>query len=119
MDYVFLIASSAIFLTCFYFIASPFFSKGKNIKEEMKVVEEMTTLEDVYRATNELEMDYLMKKIKETDFLYLKEQYQLLAVDLMKRKNRINTSQADKKSIELAELEILGELKKIRKQGES
>lgn len=117
MDYVYLILSSIIILACFYFIVSPFFSTKTKGALMVENEEETLTLEEVYRAVNELEMDYLMKKIKDTDYKSLKEQYQLLAASMMKQgekqKNKVSktNSEADK-----VELEILAELQNLRKQ---
>ncbi|MBM4762630.1 hypothetical protein [Bacillus sp. B15-48] len=115
MDIVYLLAGSAIILTCFYFIVSPFFTtneSGMSIEEE---AEENLTLESVYGAVNELEMDYLMKKMNEQDFLQLKQQYQLLATELLSQENNLKKDRLNTDAEE-AELELLRELQKLRKQ---
>lgn len=117
MDYIYLILSSIIILACLYFIISPFFSTKTKGALMIDNEEETLTLEAVYGAVNELEMDYLMKKIKETDYKNLKEQYQLLAANLMKQseKQKKITSKVDLET-DKVELEILTELQNLRKQ---
>ncbi|KKK38426.1 hypothetical protein WQ57_09585 [Mesobacillus campisalis] len=115
MEIVFMMTGSAIILTCFYFIVTPFFSAQAKLAEGVVEGDGRLTLDQVYDAVNELEMDYLMKKIKEKDFLQLKEQYQLLAAELMKQESIPRKQMAASKSEE-AELEILRELQKLRKR---
>lgn len=117
MNYIFLIASSIMILTCLYFMASPFFTTKEEKREKHESEEEALTLEAIYRAVNELEMDYLMKKINENDYTSLKEQYQLLAAGMMKQKDTRKKNQATVKGdSDKVELEILAELQKLRKQ---
>lgn len=118
MDYVFLMAGIAVIITCFYFISSPFFT----VKEEMglqkeQTAEEGSTLEAVYSAVNELEMDFLMKKIPENDYKEMKEQYQLLAAKLMKIEPREDEEKhVVESSKQEVDQEILEELRKIREK---
>lgn len=116
MDYVFLIASAAIIVTCMYFIVSPFFISKKEDADGVREENEMPALETVYATVNELEMDYLMKKIKEEDFKILKEKYQSLAIEFMNQEKKSMTRKSDRNSTEKAELEILDELRKLRSQ---
>lgn len=117
MEIVYLILSSIIILACFYFIVAPFFSTKSKRAVIVENEEETLSLEAVYGAVNELEMDYLMKKINETDYKSLKEQYQLLAATMMKQgeKQKKNHSKTNVKADEV-ELEILTELQNLRKQ---
>ncbi|WP_102263938.1 hypothetical protein [Mesobacillus jeotgali] len=121
MDYLFLIIGSLVIITCFYFIISPFFSSGEVQAGEMETEGEKLTLEQVYSAVNELEMDFLMKKITREDFEKLKEDYQLLAAEMLKKERQGHMAKhlpESKKKIKdaEAEAEILRELKKLRKQ---
>lgn len=116
MEIVYLLAGSAIILTCFYFIVSPFFSTNRETAPGFEQWDGTLTLDSVYGAVNELEMDYLMKKIKEKDFLQLKEQYQLLAAELMKHESKPKSKENAASHSKEAELELLRELQKLRKQ---
>ncbi|WP_210364843.1 hypothetical protein [Bacillus sp. REN3] len=116
MDYVFLIAGAIVILTCFYFIVSPFFTTAEKHSERAVVEEETLTLDQIYSAVNELEMDYLMKKITAEDFGRLKEQYQLLAAELMKTGMDGKKPAGSRENGDEAEAEILRELRKLRKQ---
>ncbi|GAM15177.1 hypothetical protein [Mesobacillus selenatarsenatis] len=124
MDYLFLIIGSLVIITCFYFIISPFFSSGEMPAGEMETEGEKLTLEQVYSAVNELEMDFLMKKITSEDFEKLKEDYQLLAAEMLKdeteglklgKAKHLPEGKKKIKDVE-AEAEILRELKKLRQQ---
>lgn len=121
MDYLFLIIGSLVIITCFYFIISPFFSSGEVPAEGMETEGEKLTLEQVYNAVNEVEMDFLMKKITREDFEKLKENYQLLAAEMLKEEaqgRKVKHLPDGKKKIKdaEAEAEILRELKKLRQQ---
>jgi hypothetical protein len=116
MDYVFLIAGSIVIITCFYFIVSPFFTNGGELAAGTETGNEKVTLEQVYGAVNELEMDFLMKKITREDFEKLKDQYQMLAAALMKKETASHTARKSSMADEV-ENEILKELKKLRNRG--
>ncbi|WNF22149.1 hypothetical protein [Mesobacillus jeotgali] len=121
MDYVFLIIGSLVIITCFYFIISPFFSAGEVPAAGLETESEKLTLEQIYNAVNELEMDFLMKKITREDFEKLKENYQLLGAEILKEEAQGQKAKhlpGSKKKIKdaEAEAEILRELKKLRQQ---
>ena len=87
----------------------------------METEGEKLTLEQVYNAVNEVEMDFLMKKITREDFEKLKENYQLLAAEMLKEEaqgRKVKHLPDGKKKIKdaEAEAEILRELKKLRQQ---
>ncbi|QED49031.1 hypothetical protein [Cytobacillus dafuensis] len=115
MDYVFLIVGSAIVISCIYFIISPFFNNEKMVLAEGN--EEEMPLEMIYAAVNELEMDYLMKKITKEDFESMKNRYQSLAASYMKiESNERSSHSKGNKTNDVIEREILKELNKLRKQ---
>lgn len=116
MEIVYLLIGCAIILTCFYFIMTPFFSANRGEDAESEKWEGTVTLDSVYGAVNELEMDFLMKKIQEKDFLQLKEQYQLLAAELLKQESKPKVKAKQDRKLEEAELELLRDLQKLRKR---
>lgn len=124
MDYVFLIIGSLVIITCFYFIISPFFSSGEMQAIGMEAEGERLTLDQVYSAVNELEMDFLMKKITREDFEKMKDHYQLLATEMLKEetealkqgKMKHLPKGKSKMQADEAEAEILRELRKLRQQ---
>ena len=116
MNYVFLIAGSLVILTCVYFIISPFFTASEEADTKVEGADEELTLDQVYGEVNELEMDYLMKKITTEDFEKLKEQYQLLAAAMLKEEKDKKKTAGSKKLADEAEAEILNELRKLRQQ---
>ncbi|MBU8879823.1 hypothetical protein BGM26_12570 [Bacillus sp. FJAT-29790] len=117
MDYLFLLGGSIVIITCFYFIVAPFFSGEGNTLAAVDGNELELPLEMIYATVNELEMDFLMKKISEDDFQTLKKRYQLLAADYMKMGNKGITDESKSKAeADEIEREILAELNKLRKQ---
>lgn len=114
MDYLFLAISALVIATSLYFVISPFFG-GTAQEHKSADTENQVSLELVYSSINELEMDYLMKKISEDDYLQLKQSYQQLAAEQLKKSSEtpVETKKAAK---ELAKLdqEILNELKALR-----
>ncbi|TCJ04556.1 hypothetical protein [Cytobacillus praedii] len=115
MDYIFLLLGSMIVITCFYFIVSPFFNRsGENDSHSEEKGAEMP-LEMIYAAVNELEMDFLMKKLTKDDFEAMKTQYHTLAASYLKPEKVQNKNQP-KGNVDKADREILKELNKIRKQ---
>jgi len=116
MEIVYLLIGCAIILTCFYFIVFPFFSASRGEDTGGENWEGTVTLDSVYGAVNELEMDFFMKKIKEKDFLQLKEQYQLLAAELLKQESKPKEKTKQDRNLEEAELELLRDLQKLRKR---
>ncbi len=116
MEFVYLLIGCAIILTCFYFIVTPFFSANQAEDTRGENKEGTVTIDSVYGAVNELEMDYLMKKIQEKDFIQLKEQYQLLAAELLKQESKPKVKAKQDRKLEEAELDLLRDLQKLRKR---
>lgn len=105
MNFVYLIICSIMVLICFYFIISPFFGPKEKIEFSKTNQENSITLDAIYATVNEMEMDLLMKKMAEEDFHRLKQQYQFLASEIMKKEKKEKTK---------IEMEIMKELQKIR-----
>ncbi|KOP83820.1 hypothetical protein ACFFHH_11545 [Cytobacillus solani] len=117
MDYIFLLLGSMIVITCFYFIVSPFFNKGEENYSNSGVRETEMPVEMIYAAVNELEMDFLMKKLTQDDFERMKKQYHTLAASYLKSETKQNRIQPKgNRDMDIVDREILKELNKIRKQ---
>ncbi|MGJ7920364.1 hypothetical protein [Neobacillus sp. LXY-4] len=113
-DYVFLIVGSMVTIICIYFIAAPFFKTDPHQSQKKVASEEGTSIETIYAAINELEMDYLMKKITEADFQQMKMRYQIMAAEILKiEEEQVRHEIKDASNIDE---DILIELQKIRKQ---
>ena len=110
IDYVYLIVGSMVTIICFYTIASPFFRREEQAGTNHQVSGQELSIEFIYSAVNELEMDYLMKKISETDFQWMKERYQIIAAELLKAEEEHVTIDATC----IQDEDILIELQKIR-----
>ncbi|MBP2241496.1 hypothetical protein J2Z40_002059 [Cytobacillus eiseniae] len=117
MDYIFLIVGSIVIITCFYFIIAPFFASSKEEEENKSEQETELPLELIYEAVNELEMDYLMKKITKNDFETMKQQYQSLATSYIRTDTNEQAYKPKKKQTNNeVDKEIIRELNKLRKQ---
>lgn len=116
MDYFYLIIGAVMVICCFYFIIAPFFStRGETIANAEGKAD--LPLEMIYEAVNELEMDYLMKKISKEDFEAMKKRYQAMAAGYLTQGTSTKTTHSNKETIdEKVEREILQELNKLRKQ---
>ncbi|MFE8703344.1 hypothetical protein ACFYKX_22545 [Cytobacillus sp. FJAT-54145] len=117
MDYIFLVIGSVIIITCFYFIIAPFFYGGGKLilsKED----EHTSSLEMIYATVNEIEMDFLMKKISKEDFEIMKKKYNLMAANLLKEEGDSipNQEKKGKGSQKEIDIEIIKELEALRKQ---
>lgn len=116
MDYIFLLLGSVIIITCFYFIVSPFFSRGGEAYSNFEENDAKMPLEMIYTAVNELEMDFLMKKLTQDDFERFKKQYHTLAASYIKSETKRDRSQPmGNGDMDMVDREILKELNKIRK----
>ncbi len=116
MDYFYLFIGAVMVICCFYFIIAPFFNtRGEMIANaEGKAA---PPLEMIYEAVNELEMDYLMKKISKEDFEAMKKRYQAMAAGYLTQDTTTKTIHSNKETIdENVEREIVQELNKLRKQ---
>ena len=119
-DYLFLLICSVVTIACFYFIIAPFFVRRPEHSSVPERKNESISIESIYRAVNEIEMDYLMKKITKEDFQLMKERYQMLASDhLSSRKQQ--KAEKPSEEIDTAETDgfdqqIFAELKKIREK---
>lgn len=110
-DYVFLIFGSLVTIICFYFIVAPFFKRDEYHENKIKHEQDMS-IESIYAAVNELEMDYLMKKISENDFKKMKERYQIIAAELLK----VEEEHVRIDATSIKDEDILLELQEIRKK---
>lgn len=119
MEYTFLIISAVVIITCVYFVISPFFAKEEVVADGMNSASKGKTIEAIYGAVNELEMDFLMKKISEDDFTEMKNKYQSMAAELLSKEREIgaNSKQKHQSEDEIDE-ELLKELEAMRRSKE-
>lgn len=120
VEYTFMFISALVIIVCVYFVVSPFFTSADVAIDGVNQTKEGTTIEAIYRAVNDLEMDYLMKKISRDDFLQMKDKYQTMAAVLLKEEKKTGLIRK-KKSVtnsDNIETEILKELEAMRKAKE-
>ncbi len=117
MDYLYLLIGAAIVISCFYFIIAPFFTSEEKAVAYAKDNDSELPLEMIYETVNELEMDYLMKKISKEDFESMKKRYQALAAGYLNQESNVKKTPSNNQPIDdETEREILKELNKLRKQ---
>lgn len=116
MDYIYMIISSIVVISCFYFIIAPFFSNEKWKTDMSETNEAELPVDMIYSAVNELEMDFLMKKISKEDFETMKAHYHSLAAGYLKteQNKKIKEPKVKRVKNDEAEREILNELNKLR-----
>lgn len=112
IDYVYLIVGSMVTIICFYAIAAPFFHRDEQAGTNHEDSGSELSIEIIYGAVNELEMDYLMKKISENDFKKMKERYQIIAAELLK----VEEEHVRIDATSIKDEDILLELQEIRKK---
>lgn len=114
---MFLIIGSLVTITCFYFMVAPFYTGEVELLSGGKVTDSEMSVELIYKAVNEAEMDFLMKKISEKDFLQMKDRYQVMAAEyLQMERTKVEEAKMNVKDQDTLDQEILEELKKIRVQ---
>lgn len=113
-DYVYLIVGSMITMICFYFMAAPFFKREVAVSQVSTDQEQEMSIELIYAAVNELEMDFLMKKITQADFLQMKQRYQIMAAEYLRLEEQQIRKEVDE-ALYFDE-DIFLELQEIRKK---
>jgi hypothetical protein len=114
MDILFLIIGSFVTIICFYLIVSPFYNQKTKTSSIYQKQQDRVSVEMIYSAVNELEMDFLMKKIPEVDFQEMKERYQIMAADYFQLEDQPFYKQKETVDHSKIDHEILLELKNIR-----
>lgn len=118
MDYAFMFISAIVILICVYLVISPFFTRVPAVESANELGEEKT-IEAIYSAVNELEMEYLMKKISEQDFNELKSKYEAMATKYLSREREISRNpQQNKQATDDIDEQLLKELAEIRRTHE-
>ncbi len=95
-------------------MAAPFFKREVAISQSLIDQEQEMSIELIYAAVNELEMDYLMKKITQADFQEMKQRYQIMAAEYLSMEEK----QVRNELVEAPYLDedIILELQEIRKK---
>ncbi len=114
MDYWFLIIGSIVTITCFYFIGSPFYHSKRYPTANEQKQQDFVSVDMIYSAINELEMDFLMKKIPEVDFQEMKQRYQIMVADYFKLEDQPLDKHKETADYSNIDHEILLELNNIR-----
>lgn len=121
VEYLFIAMSAVLIIICIYLVASPFFTREFAV-EKVSETDKSQTIEAIYGAVNELEMDFLMKKISEEDFLDVKNKYQAVATELLSHEGeKVSISKQKHESsvqTEMIDDELLKELEEIRRSKE-
>lgn len=121
IEYIFMVISALVIITCVYFVIAPFFAKNEVVTEGGEQLQEETTIESIYRAVNELEMEFLMKRISEESFQQTKEKYESMAAILLNEERKKERKRKHKKEENVSDIEaeIMKELEAMRRSNES
>lgn len=123
-----IITSISIIIFSLYLVLSPFFqSKTVSYANHMDDRSETIGKKNLYASLNEIEMDYLMKKLSDEDYLKLKKQYESLITKILRDEHNDGLKPEEISNLKVndeIELDILKEiedeieqdLKKIRQE---
>lgn len=113
-----MVFTAILVLSCLFLILSPFF-KWDSYLQVQETKQDMTTgKEGLLTTLNEIEFEYKMDKLSETDYMKLKKQYELEVSKLMKLEEQQYGKAADDSILAEVEREIEEVLKQNKKKKE-
>lgn len=121
MDPITIVAGCILLAMTVYLVGSPLFRKEEQIDLDWELgsSDQDTEKKAVFTALAEIEFDYKMGKMSESDYKELKEMYQPKAVELLQQDEKAvakqKTSSIDRQIEEELEKELERELAEIRR----
>ncbi len=115
-----MVFTAILVLSCLFLILSPFFKWDSYLQVQGNKQEMTTGKEGLLTTLNEIEFEYKMDKLSETDYKKLKRQYEVEVSKLIKLEEQQYGKVADDSILAEVEREIEEVLKqnKKRKRGE-
>ncbi|MCR6108778.1 hypothetical protein HXA35_00165 [Bacillus sp. A301a_S52] len=115
------VVSALLIGLCLYLVIQPFFVSQKEWQVDALIDDlDTITLEQIYATLNELDMEYNMGKVPESEYDKLKSQYEKIAVTLLKEEAYAEVEYKDKNERPQSEatydLEITKELEELKTQ---
>lgn len=116
-----MILTAVLVLSCLFLILSPLFKWDSYIQFQASKQGSTTGKEVLYTTLNEIEFEYKMDKISESDYKKLKKQYELQLTKIMKSDEQNHEKTVDSNLLAEVEKEIEAAMKqsKNKKEGES
>jgi hypothetical protein len=116
-----MILTAVLVLSCLFLILSPLFKWDSYIQFQASMQDSTTGKEVLYTTLNEIEFEYKMDKISESDYKKLKKQYELQLTKIMKSDEQNHEKTVDSNLLAEVEKEIEAAMKqsKNKKEGES
>lgn len=116
-----MVTTAVLVLSCLFLVLSPLFKWDSYIQFQAKQKDENVGKEVLYTTLNEIEFEYKMDKISESDYKKLKKQYEMQLTKIMKAEDEQPQEKAvDSSLLAEVEREIEATLKRNKsKEGES
>ncbi|WP_231688131.1 hypothetical protein [Bacillus sp. FJAT-18017] len=118
MDLVFMFLTAVFLLGCLYLVLAPLFKEDTFLDHTRKSQTNAATKEALLTTLNEIEFEYKMDKLSESDYRQLKKQYEIQVTKIMKDEEASSDKQVDLDLLAEVEREIEESMKKNRKKGE-
>lgn len=113
-----MIFTAALALACLYLLIAPFFKWDTKLGFNTKTQEMANTKETLLTTLNEIEFEYKMDKISETDYKVLKKQYESQVASIIREEEQFTETKIDKDILSEVEREIEEQMLKMKKKKE-
>ncbi|WP_026572548.1 hypothetical protein [Bacillus sp. UNC438CL73TsuS30] len=110
-----IIFTVALLLVCLFLTISPLFNRDSYLPGSVKP-EQAGTKEALMTTLNELEFEYKMDKISQTDYQHLKKQYEIQIAVLMKEDEHVEEQKINQALMAEIEREIEATMKSYKKK---
>ncbi|WP_053367096.1 hypothetical protein [Bacillus sp. FJAT-27245] len=109
---------TAVFaLGCLYLVVMPFFKEETFLDHTRKSKTNGSTREALLTTLNEIEFEYKMEKLSESDYRQLKKQYESQVAKLMRDEDASDEKAIDKDLMAEVEREIEASIQQKRQKG--
>ncbi|NHM32210.1 DUF3987 domain-containing protein [Neobacillus terrae] len=101
-----MVFTAVLVLGCLFLVLSPLFKWDVYLSLGTKTADPSSTKEALLTTLNEIEFEYKMDKISDSDYKVLKKQYESQIASMMKEEEQASPIQADKDLLAEVEREI-------------
>ncbi|RHW41103.1 hypothetical protein D1B31_09170 [Neobacillus notoginsengisoli] len=113
-----ILLTAVLVLGCLYLVLMPLFKEESFLDHTKKSQTNAGTKEALLTTLNEIEFEYKMDKMSESDFRQLKKQYETQVAKIMRDEEEAGSKKIDDELMAEVEREIEASLKQKRKKGE-
>lgn len=103
-------------LVCLFLVAAPYFTWNGLFNEQTAGEVPVSSKEVLLTTLNELEFEHKMDKLSDTDYYYLKKQYEIQVTKIMKEEEGVSSEKIDNDIMAEVEREIEEATRNFRKQ---